>query len=137
MHINQTLSIHATANFLSWHRYFTWTYEKALRDECGYTGYQPYLNWAKVSTDPIGSPLFDGSATSISNNGGNLPNKNATYFQSVDNPQVVLQPGVGGKCVTAGPFVNMKVNLGPLVRIPRNMSSEISGTFINDRTRRF
>jgi hypothetical protein len=40
-HINQTLSIHGTANFLSWHRYFTWTYEQALRNECGYTGYQP------------------------------------------------------------------------------------------------
>lgn len=37
-HINQTLSIHGTGNFLSWHRYFTWTYEQALRHECGYTG---------------------------------------------------------------------------------------------------
>lgn len=23
------------------HKYFIWAYEKALRDECGYTGYQP------------------------------------------------------------------------------------------------
>jgi hypothetical protein len=29
------------ANFLSWHRYFVWTYETALREECGYKGYQP------------------------------------------------------------------------------------------------
>lgn len=41
VHINQTLEIHYTANFLSWHRYFTWAYETALRDECGYTGAQP------------------------------------------------------------------------------------------------
>jgi len=41
-HIEQTLTIHGTANFLSWHRYFVWTYEQALRNECGYKGYQPY-----------------------------------------------------------------------------------------------
>lgn len=40
-HINQTLSIHYTGNFLSWHRYYTWVYEEALRTECGYTGTQP------------------------------------------------------------------------------------------------
>lgn len=40
-HINQTLSIHYTGNFLSWHRYFTWIYEEALRNECGYKGTQP------------------------------------------------------------------------------------------------
>lgn len=41
VHINQTLSIHGTGNFLTWHRYFTWAYENALRQECGYNGYQP------------------------------------------------------------------------------------------------
>ncbi|GAB1740789.1 hypothetical protein NU219Hw_g5872t1 [Hortaea werneckii] len=40
-HINQSLAIHYTGNFLSWHRYFTWLYERALRDECGYEGTQP------------------------------------------------------------------------------------------------
>lgn len=28
VHINQTLSIHGTGNFLSWHRYFTWAFEQ-------------------------------------------------------------------------------------------------------------
>lgn len=37
-HMNQTLTIHNTANFLTWHRYFTWLYEDALRTECGYKG---------------------------------------------------------------------------------------------------
>jgi len=41
VHINQTMEIHYTGNFLSWHRYFTWMYEKALQTECGYTGTQP------------------------------------------------------------------------------------------------
>jgi tyrosinase len=57
VHIFQTFDIHfnvcaMTANdrctadlrqarFLPWHRYFVWKYEKALREECGYKGYQP------------------------------------------------------------------------------------------------
>lgn len=45
-HINQTMAIHYTANFLSWHRYFTWLYEEALRNECGYTGTQPVSHQA-------------------------------------------------------------------------------------------
>ncbi len=40
-HINQTQALHYTGSFLAWHRYFTWLYEQALRDECGYTGTQP------------------------------------------------------------------------------------------------
>ncbi|KAK8088223.1 Tyrosinase-like protein orsC [Apiospora hydei] len=40
-HINQTMSIHGTGNFLSWHRYFVWSYETALKEECHYEGYQP------------------------------------------------------------------------------------------------
>lgn len=41
VHVNQTLYIHGNGLFLTWHRYFVWAYEKALRDECGYQGYQP------------------------------------------------------------------------------------------------
>ena len=29
-------------HFLAWHRYFVAAYEKALREECGYDGAQPY-----------------------------------------------------------------------------------------------
>lgn len=46
-HINQTLTIHYTANFLAWHRYFMWLYEQALKEECGFTGISP------VSHSPI------------------------------------------------------------------------------------
>lgn len=41
-HINQTNYIHANFVFLSWHRLFVNAYEDALRNECGYTGYQPW-----------------------------------------------------------------------------------------------
>lgn len=47
-HIQQTLSIHFTGNFMPWHRWFTYSYEKALRDECGYKGYQPVHFFASL-----------------------------------------------------------------------------------------
>lgn len=47
LHINQTTQIHMTGNFMMWHRYYTWAFERALRDECGYKGYVPYWNWGR------------------------------------------------------------------------------------------
>ncbi|PGH18781.1 hypothetical protein AJ79_00194 [Helicocarpus griseus UAMH5409] len=108
-HINQTLSIHATGNFLSWHRYFTWAYEQALRNECGYKGYQPYWDWGLYAENPLNSPLFDGSDTSLSGN-GEFFEHNGTQA----TPYMVIPPGGGGGCVMSGPFKDMKVNLGPV-----------------------
>ncbi|KAF9639980.1 Tyrosinase [Lasiodiplodia theobromae] len=115
-HINQTNYIHFNAAFLTWHRWFTWEYEQALRNECGYTGAQPYWDWTKTAETGLeNSPLFDGSATSISGNGARL-NYNATdriiVNGNTDAP-TILSPGTGGGCVTSGPFANMTVNLGP------------------------
>ena len=41
VHANQSRSIHGTGNFLTWHRYFVWTYEQVLKNECGYKGAHP------------------------------------------------------------------------------------------------
>ncbi|KAK3306517.1 uncharacterized protein B0T15DRAFT_527438 [Chaetomium strumarium] len=104
-HINQTNSIHNTANFLSWHRYYVWTYEKALREECGYSGFQPYWNWDRYAADPANSPLFNGNASSMSGNSKN------------------------GACVSSGPFANFQVNLGPGLSLkynPRCLKRDIS-----------
>lgn len=35
------MTVHVTGNFLGWHRHYIWSYEQALRNECGYTGYLP------------------------------------------------------------------------------------------------
>lgn len=43
VHNNQKPDIHWVGHFTLWHRYFVATYEKALREECGYTGGQPYV----------------------------------------------------------------------------------------------
>jgi tyrosinase len=116
VHIKQTLEIHYTANFLSWHRWFTWAYETALREECGYTGAQPYWNWGFTAITGLkNSPIFDGSATSMSGDGAPLPGKADQIMlgasQGLD--PIYLPVGSGGGCVTSGPFSNMTVNLGP------------------------
>jgi tyrosinase len=39
-----TLSVHFSGIFLAWHRNFVWLWEQALRNECNYAGYQPYVH---------------------------------------------------------------------------------------------
>ncbi|KZL85207.1 tyrosinase central domain protein [Colletotrichum incanum] len=114
-HVNQTLTIHYTGNFLSWHRYFTWLYEEALRNECGYKGTQPYWDWAKTAmTDMEESPIFDGSETSMSGNGEFIPGREPIVLGGQnDLPPIELPVGTGGGCLTSGPFKDMVVNLGP------------------------
>ena len=80
-HINQTMTIHYTANFLSWHRYYVWLYEEALREECGFTGDQPYWDWAKTARHGLlNSPVFDGSETSMSGDGESTHTANQTQI---------------------------------------------------------
>lgn len=116
-HINQTLTIHYTANFLSWHRYYTWLYEEALRKECGFKGDQPYWDWAKTArTGLLSSPIFDGSDTSMSGNGvdGYSANQTDIILGAAQGlPPIYLPTGNGGGCVKSGPFAKMSVNLGP------------------------
>ncbi|KAK2738809.1 hypothetical protein FQN55_000447, partial [Onygenales sp. PD_40] len=59
--------------------------------------------------DPLSSPIFDGSDTSMSGNGAFFAH-NGTQA----TPYTVIPPGEGGGCVTSGPFKDMKVNLGPI-----------------------
>ncbi|KAI1265449.1 Di-copper centre-containing protein [Xylariaceae sp. FL1019] len=119
VHINQTLSIHGTGNFLTWHRYFTYAYEQALRNECDYTGYQPYWNWLSHRCDPRNSPLFDGSDTSFSGDGSFVQHNGSVN----GNGYVYIPSGQGGGCVTSGPFVNYTINLGPVLPIQDGMAA--------------
>lgn len=84
-----------------------------MREECGYQGYQPYVNWARYSNNVINAPLFDGSDTSISGNGAFVPNRTTMYFPP-DTQVISLPPSQGGGCVKSGPFKDYKVNLGPI-----------------------
>ncbi|KAL4893106.1 hypothetical protein BDV59DRAFT_178463 [Aspergillus ambiguus] len=131
VHINQTFFIHATGNFLTWHRYFTWAYEQALREECSYTGTQPYWAWNKYAEDPLHSPIFDGSPYSMSGDGIYVPHNGTEPA-----PGIVLKPGNGGGCVDTGPFKNWTVNLGPVypsLKVPGIVAQNGSGLEYNPR----
>ncbi|KAI0816745.1 hypothetical protein GGR55DRAFT_252087 [Xylaria sp. FL0064] len=123
VHINQTLSIHGTGNFLTWHRYFTFAYETALRDECGYTGSQPYWNWLDHVEDPSKNSLFDGSSTSFSGDGSYVAHNGSVN----GNGNVFIPSGKGGGCVTSGPFVDYVINLGPVYPIQDGMEPSPAG----------
>lgn len=99
-HMNQTLSIHGTANFLSWHRYYVAGYEKALREECGYTGSQPYWNWFSYQNDLKKSAVFDGSETSMGGDGLFVAHNGSVGGAG----RIFLESGEGGGCIKSGPF---------------------------------
>ncbi|KAM3081244.1 hypothetical protein ACMFMG_005199 [Clarireedia jacksonii] len=115
-HIQQTLTIHYTGNFMPWHRWFVYTYEKALREECGYTGYQPYWDWPKYASAPQDSPIFNGDPYSLGGNGDYIEHNGSVIVPpaGISGGNIQLAPGVGGGFVTTGPFANMTVNLGPV-----------------------
>ncbi|KAL4787873.1 hypothetical protein BJX76DRAFT_268471 [Aspergillus varians] len=119
-HILHTPAIHATGLFFAWHRHFLHLYETALRDECGYTGYQPYWEWSHWAERPLSAnPLIDGSNTSLSGNGEYIPHRNGTVqvvHMPKDIPDVSIHtpPGTGGGHLHDGPFENWSVHLGPV-----------------------
>jgi tyrosinase len=117
-HVNQTLTIHGTGNFLSWHRYFVWTWETALREECGYTGYQPYWNWGFSAQDPANSPYMDGSEFS---QGGNGDYEAHNCTPALPTGLNCIPPGDGGGCVTTGPYAGVLANISataPTLQVP-------------------
>ncbi|KAH9863923.1 hypothetical protein J1614_009856 [Plenodomus biglobosus] len=110
VHMNMTTTVHGTANFLHWHRYYVWAFETALRKECDYTGYHPYWNWAKYA-DIVNSPIFNGDEWSMGGNGDPVGAHAGTCL----GPGQILPAGPGGGCVTKGPFANLTVHLGPIM----------------------
>ncbi|KAH8147820.1 uncharacterized protein LAJ45_08286 [Morchella importuna] len=114
VHIRQTDFIHFVGHFQAWHRYYLATYEKSLREECGYTGAQPYWDWTLDSASNatfLAAPVFANSAF-----GGNGP--------YVENGTVVGLEGVtgrtGGGCVPNGSFKDLELHLGPGTNLERN-----------------
>ncbi|OHW99328.1 FAD binding domain-containing protein [Colletotrichum incanum] len=108
-HINQTMSVHVTGNFFTWHRHYIWSYEQALRNECGYTGYLPYWNWFSHQDNLRESPVFDGSETSMGSDGLFV-----AHNGSIGSAGLHIPSGLGGGCIATGPFANLSANLGPV-----------------------
>ncbi|KAF9638700.1 Tyrosinase [Lasiodiplodia theobromae] len=118
-HINQ-------GHFLAWHRWFTAIYERGLRNECGYTGAQPYWDWTldvASETDFLASPVFD-PILGFGGNGLLIP---------LNTSDPLSVPGrTGGGCIQDGPFANLTVNLGPLSDLsgnPRCLARDFSPYF--------
>ncbi|GAB1310749.1 Tyrosinase copper-binding domain-containing protein [Madurella fahalii] len=107
-HIQQTFSMHYTGHFLAWHRYFTATYERMLRDECGYAGAQPYWDWTldTPAENFASSPVFD----PVMGFGGN-----GAYVEGDPSDPFAVPGRTGGGCVADGPFAGVDdlVHLGP------------------------
>lgn len=115
-HIQQTLSVHADGLFLGYHRYLVHLYEKALREECGYKGAQPYWDWTLSYKDPRQSPVLDGSPYSLGSNGIYVPNREPIVVSLPGGQTLVFPPATGGGCVESGPFTADKyqIHLGPV-----------------------
>jgi tyrosinase len=134
-HIKQTLTIHYSGIFQPWHRWFTYQYEKALRDECGYTGYQPYWDGPLYATAPQDSPLFNGDPYSLGGNGEYVPHPGPIISPppGIGGDDIQLPAGLGGGFVTTGPFADMVVNLGPVGGLLDTAPGPLGGLGYNPR----
>ncbi|PGH31737.1 hypothetical protein GX50_05460 [[Emmonsia] crescens] len=89
LHVHAAYMSHFVGAFLPFHRLLLYNHETALREECGYKGYQPY--WYEQ--------------------------KDAGKFSSADIFDPVYGFGGDGSskegCITDGPFANYTNSLGP------------------------
>ncbi|KAM0719990.1 hypothetical protein Q7P37_004125 [Cladosporium fusiforme] len=140
-HINYTTQIHMTADFLAWHRFFTYSLEQDLRNLCGYQGNMPYWDWAADAGALDKSEMFNGDEFSMGGNGEYIPNRDSVWLGAMN---INLNPGTGGGCVKDGPFSDFVTNLGPVSSpyenvkghfdhnrrcLTRDLNNEISGEY--------
>ncbi|KAJ2996177.1 hypothetical protein NUW58_g1055 [Xylaria curta] len=148
-HMTHAMQLHDNLNLFGAHKYYVWLFEKALREECGYTGYQPvwksqpmspgtvadnlqqYMNYDRYADDPWNSPLLNGNASSLGGNGVLEPTYKGVA-QPGRTPNIIASGG-GGGCVKAGPFSDMVVSLGPTsmstgTNLPKNPRSDGTGS---------
>jgi len=78
-HVNQQITkkktVHGNPSFLPWHRYFVHVYEKALQQQCGYTGAAMYWDWTLDSGAPTRASVFD-PVLGFGTNGNDTTNNN-------------------------------------------------------------
>jgi hypothetical protein len=75
-----------------------------------------YWDWAKYAESPQTSPIFNGDPYSLGGNGEWVPH-DSNYLQPPPGTTtpIKLPGGLGGGYVNSGPFVNLSVNLGPVI----------------------
>lgn len=108
--------IHGAGVFYPWHRYVVWHFEEALRNECNYTGAQPYWDWHLDSSDGGGgwadSPIFD-PKTGFGGNGVRDEDESSGFGWGRAFGGFFSSGGSGGGCVRDGPFKDIELHLGP------------------------
>jgi len=118
-HLTNTGTLHDTIGLFPGHKYFVLAYETALRKECGYKGYHPYMNYDRYTKDAKGSALFNGNATSMGGNGQPDPK-----YTGIRMGSGTIKSAGGGGCVTEGPFKDYMATIGPgspvMNDVPRN-----------------
>ncbi|KAI1263886.1 hypothetical protein F5Y18DRAFT_119367 [Xylariaceae sp. FL1019] len=87
LHQSYTTNIHGNQKFLLWHRYFLWTFEQVLRDECGFNRAFVWFDETKHAGAFSGSDLFS-----------------SAYLGTLSGAQ---------KCVTDGAFAGLTCHIGP------------------------
>lgn len=126
-HMTNAGTLHDTIGLFPAHKYFLLAYETALRKECGYKGYHPYMNYDRYTKDAKNSALFNGNMTSMGGNGA--PDAKYTGFRSSTG---TIKSGGGGGCVTEGPFKDYVANVGPgspmMDGVPRNPMANGGGS---------
>lgn len=123
-HINLTLQIHGDGVFLAWHRHFVYLFHQELGKECGYQGTAPYWDWPLWTANLSSSPIFDGSPTSLSEDGEYVADAEVPSFNNVTFPR-----GSGGGCVRTGPFANLTL---PFRNFAQDAVFRFNGTLPND-----
>jgi len=99
-HLTNAGSLHDTIGLFPAHKFFILALENALRNECGYKGYHPYMNYDRYTKDPQNSALFNGNATSMGGNGDPDPG----YTGLRMGVGGMVKSAGGGGCVNKGPF---------------------------------
>ncbi|KAI4656607.1 hypothetical protein J4E81_009709 [Alternaria sp. BMP 2799] len=135
VHVNQADHIHFVGHFILWHRYFVATYEKALREECGYAGAHPYWNYSLDAEphNPTSTRVYDSEIfspdTGFGGNGNKvepLPGQN----------EFGMEGGTGGGCVQTGPFVASKFTVnypGPADCLRRDFIPALMNTWADPK----
>ncbi|PPQ83615.1 hypothetical protein CVT25_006300 [Psilocybe cyanescens] len=110
-HIVLADKIHNLGQFLPWHRHYIRSYEKGLRNECGYNGTFPYWDWTQdvgVNQSLSDAPVFD-PMTGFGGNG--VP---GTYtLPPNNNTDNRIFPEAFRGCLEDGPFANYTLSVGP------------------------
>ena len=99
---------HDTAAFLPWHRYFIHVYEKALREQCAYSGHLTYVQESEMQTRLIKYPSRYWDWSLDWKDVTHAPVWDAVLGFGGDGNEKDLE-SIHGHCVTDGPFAMLKV----------------------------